>query len=105
MSAQKRDLSRRLKAAESRNRQLRSELQEVRAGKHSGPATRPLSTQLPSTMSAPCAGVRGKGCCFYSHCENREQMFSLKGKDPSSCHVQSLTHSKINPKPDALSLP
>lgn len=61
MSAQKRDLSRRLKASESSNRQLRAELRELGAGLHNG---RPVSSQLPSTVGTPCSAVRGErtGC-------------------------------------------
>lgn len=83
MSAQKRDLSRRLKTAESSNRQLRSELQEVRAGGRSGPANRPMSTQLSSTMNAPCTGVRGKAGCCFSLCTDAEPPLSPSSNDLS----------------------
>ena len=64
MSAQKRDLSRRLKAAESSNRQLRAELRELGAGLRNGPDGCPISSQLPSTVGTPCNAVRGEHTCF-----------------------------------------
>lgn len=83
MSAQKRDLSRRLKTAESSNRQLRSQLQELRAGGRSGPAIRSMSTQLSPTMAAPCTGVRGKAGCCFSFCmaplSTQEQYITYNG--------------------------
>lgn len=92
MSAQKRDLSRRLKAAESSNRQLRSELQELRAGGRNGPAIRPMSTQLSSMTTARCAGVRGKGCCF-SFCTDVQPSLSPSGNDLSLYCMEATTLS------------
>ena len=60
MSAQKRDLSRRLKAAESSNRQLRGEVQHYRTG------LRGLTpAPQPSDPHSGCAGdVRGMQAHF-----------------------------------------
>ena len=55
MSAQKRDLGRRLKAAESSNRQLRSELQHYRAGMRGLPQTAHTS----DLHQGYAGGVRG----------------------------------------------
>lgn len=51
MSAQKKDLTRRLKAAESSNRQLRSELQDFRAGQCWGAAQGPLPIDRSSSAA------------------------------------------------------
>ena len=52
MSAQKKDLTRRLKAAESSNRQLRSELQDFRAGHRWNATPGPLpSDRSPSAAT------------------------------------------------------
>lgn len=55
MSAQKRDLGRRLKAAESSNRQLRSELQHYKAGVRGLPQT----AQTSELHQGYAGGVRG----------------------------------------------
>lgn len=64
MSSQKRDLSRRLKAAEGSNRQLRSELQELRIGGRSGLDNCSVSAQPHSAVSRSGTEVRGKASCF-----------------------------------------
>ncbi|KAL0021057.1 hypothetical protein WJX79_003727 [Trebouxia sp. C0005] len=60
MSAQKKDLTRRLKAAESSNRQLRSELQDFRAGQRWGATPGPLPTdRSPSAATGrPSSNIR-----------------------------------------------
>ena len=62
MSAQKRDLARRLKAAESTNRQLRCELQDFRAGQRWGSTATPLGTHRPASTAAdrPSSDIRGR---------------------------------------------
>lgn len=64
MSAHKRELSRRLKAADSSNRQLRAELRELRAGRRSGPDSRVVSSQLSPMADTPSSAVRGKSTCL-----------------------------------------
>ena len=62
MSAQKKDLTRRLKAAESSNRQLRSELQDFRAGQRWGVTQGSLPTdQSPSAATdRPSSNTRSE---------------------------------------------
>ena len=60
MSAQKRNLAHRLKAAESSNRQLRAELQEVKTGWRWGANPNPIAHQASSPASRPATGVSGK---------------------------------------------
>ncbi len=62
MSAQKKDLTRRLKAAESSNRQLRSELQDFRAGHRWGATPGPLPTdRSPSAATdRPSSNIRSE---------------------------------------------
>ncbi len=62
MSAQKKDLTRRLKAAECSNRQLRSELQDFRAGQRWGATPGPLPTdRSPSAATdRPSSNIRSE---------------------------------------------
>ena len=57
MSAQKRDLTRRLKAAESSNRQLRHELQDHRAGQR---WVSPAPMHPSGAPDGPLDDVKGK---------------------------------------------
>ena len=56
MSAQKKDLARRLKAVESSNRQLRGQLQHFRAGLRCLPPS-------PATLHPQIGGMRGEHKC------------------------------------------
>lgn len=57
MSSQKRDLARRLKAAESSNTRLRAELQDFRANQRWGSSPTPMTTRCSASTAATAAAV------------------------------------------------
>ena len=87
MSAQKRNLACRLKAAESSNRQLRAELQELKAGWRWGQNPNPIAHQASSSASRPATGVSGEALAMCSFSLVKIGLSSQHGRNPMAAAV------------------